>query len=677
MESNSESIVEKSIFKARKAVSIVLFVSGCILFVLIAERAIFQRAHTNAIQDLIQAQSAADRIMFYDERLTMSANMAAATGDLKWIRLYNDSTPKIEQAINDALKLASPRTAETFDQETKASNDKLVRLEMQAISDAQKGLTEKARSILNSPEYLANKEILSFGTEKLTKSVIRSIQDKLSTIKIRAVVLSIGIVLLSIVGAKLFWRSLRSSLEESKDAYLDAEKQINRLATRDVLTGLSNRYTVVKQFEALKIQYKKSGSAFSAMMLDLDKFKPINDQYGHLVGDAVLKEIASRISAAVGPSNYCARYGGDEFVCFIVHEDGLSPNKLAQQIVQQITRPIHTNGLKLEAGCSIGIAQYGGDCTEESELLRRADVALYEAKKIRNNTITTYDVALEAELNQQQTLVPELRAAISANQIEPYYQPIVDLETGKIRALEILARWQHPQRGMMMPGDFLGAARSADLVAELTRTVLGKACTHAKNFPKNISLCLNLSSQELQNEWVVEDILSTISRSGIPAYQLEVELGESSLIKDPDKTRQIMISLNNIGVRIALNDFGRGHSSISSLSNLPLNNLKIHRDLVSAMKIGNDGTKTVKSIIGLARNLDIDTVAVGIETRLQRKLLHSLGCRQGQGFLFSKPLPACDISKLLVEENSRFLDRADGNGDIKEETKCTDYPKIA
>ncbi len=481
---------------------------------------------------------------------------------------------------------------------------------------------------------------------------MNSLHARLAEIKTRAVVLSIIMVLLSILCAKLFWRRLCTSLDESKEAYLEAEKQINRLATRDVLTGLSNRYTVVKQFEMLKSQTEETGVTFSAMMLDLDKFKPINDQYGHLVGDMVLKEVASRISATLGPSNYCARYGGDEFVCLIPHSGQQTPEFIAQKITQEISKPMFVDGLKLEVGCSIGIAEFGDDCTGESELLRRADVALYEAKKTRNNTVITYELALEADQAKQQTLIPELRAAIASNVIEPFFQPIICLKTGSVRGLEILARWQHPERGQLLPSDFMEAAHTADLTSELTRSVLTKACMYARDFPKNISICLNLSPFEMQNEWLVEDVLSTISRSGIPAHRLEVEISESAVIEDPDRTRQIMVSLSNIGTLIALNDFGLGHSSLSLLPDLPVSKIKIDRKFISEMKSGNEGLKTVKSIIGLAKNLDVTTVAVGIENTAQRDLLKQLGCEEGQGFLFYKPLPAQELRKLFSEKES-------------------------
>jgi diguanylate cyclase (GGDEF)-like protein len=431
----------------------------------------------------------------------------------------------------------------------------------------------------------------------------------------------------------------------------EANARLGDLAQRDELTGLANRRVLADRLEA--VFAPDSTERVALLVLDLDKFKPVNDLMGHPVGDAVLREAAKRLNSLKEEGDLVARLGGDEFALVLVcrGEEGERSRKVARDVVRLMATPFQIATGHVEIGGTVGIALSGRDASGPDELLRAADLAMYRSKRDERGGFRFFEKSMHAELQSRVTLETELRAGIRAGEIIPFYQPIMELKTGRIVGLEVLARWNHPSKGILPPGVFIGVATEVGLIESLTRHVLGTACRDARNWPEDITLSVNLSPSQLSDP-LLPTLMSSIAMDcGIAPRRIEVEITEDALIKDFTAVQAVMQSFRGMGMKIALDDFGTGYSSLQNLHELRFDKIKIDRSFVTDLLTNEDSRKLVSAIVALALNLRLPVTAEGIEDLAVAEVLSAIGCTYGQGYAFGRPMPGRDIATLLREKS--------------------------
>jgi diguanylate cyclase (GGDEF)-like protein len=430
-----------------------------------------------------------------------------------------------------------------------------------------------------------------------------------------------------------------------------ASRRLRHQAVHDALTGLPNRTLLHRRAERVL-----RGDAAGAMLLiDLDRFKEVNDTLGHDYGDELLVEVAARLHGALRSGDTLARLGGDEFAVLLT---GL-PNRgavaeLAGRLQEALRRPIALRGVAVELEASIGAALYPEHGTTVVELLQRADVAMYEAKRGRTG-IATYSADRDHHSADRLGLLAELRQAIETDELVLHYQPKVSLRTGEVTGVEALVRWQHPARGLLAPDQFVPLAERTGVVAGLTRWVVNAALAQHCAWREegiDLSVAVNLAAANVVDATLPDVIAGLLSRHGVSGDRLECEISEHTVMADPVRAADVLERVRALGVRLSLDDFGTGHSSLAYLGRLPLDEVKIDRSFVSGMTDDENDAVIVRSTIDLARNLGLAVVAEGVESAEVMAELQRLGCHTAQGFHLSRPLPADELSAWLAATRS-------------------------
>ncbi|WP_076858809.1 EAL domain-containing protein [Bradyrhizobium mercantei] len=427
-----------------------------------------------------------------------------------------------------------------------------------------------------------------------------------------------------------------------------AQEQISHMARHDALTNLPNRTLFREQLEKASRLAKRSDQ-LAVLCLDLDHFKEINDTLGHPIGDALLREVARRLGECVTEHDTVARLGGDEFaiVQFCSNCEPSVVSSLASCVVERIAAPYEIGGHQLVIGVSIGISLAPEDGKDPDELLQKADLALYRAKADGRGTYRFFETGMDARAQARRLLERDLRLALERDEFEVYYQPIRDVEGDRVVAFEALARWNHAQRGLIAPNNFIPVAEETGLIVPLGEVVLRKACVEAARWPADIAVAVNLSPVQFKNPNLVSSVKAALDASGLSADRLELEITESVLLQNSEATLAVLHELRGFGVRISLDDFGTGYSSLSYLRSFPFDKIKIDRSFVTDLATREDSMAIVRAVTGLGKSLGIVTTAEGVETDTQFDLLRQEGCTQAQGYLFSPPRPAADVIKML------------------------------
>ncbi len=425
---------------------------------------------------------------------------------------------------------------------------------------------------------------------------------------------------------------------------LAAEKQVTLLAQSDTLTGLPNR----RRFREAVMSLAESDGAFHAILLiDLDGFTPVNDTLGQPAGDEALRTIARRLQQLGSDEMMCARVGGDEFA--ILAKDISAPaeaEQLAERVSAAVSAPIQMGGEEYRLKASIGLDVIDRHDRSPEAYLRHVNLALHAAKKQPNRSYVLYDAALDSVLEERIRVEMDLRGGLAAHQIAPFYQPVVDLKSGRILKFEALARWLHPTRGIVLPVDFIQIAEETGLIEELTDTMLRQACADALTWPQLVTLAVNLSPRLMTGAYALR-LVSLLDKTGLPPQRLELEITEYALESDLEMVRPFAADLRALGVRTALDDFGTGYSGLARLKGLQFDELKIDSSFVQNMTRDNDARVIVHSIMELAHGLGMAVTAEGIETPEQHAALVALGCEHGQGYLFGRPMPADEAAEIL------------------------------
>ena len=435
-------------------------------------------------------------------------------------------------------------------------------------------------------------------------------------------------------------------LSRSEKSLTQKSRELTRMARHDTLTGLANRTLFMERATEALAQIGNTGDAFTVLLLDLDRFKEVNDTLGHAVGDALLQAVAERLLRLTDDADDVVRLGGDEFA--IIHKAETRPEggaiTLAASIIATLTEPFELDGRKLSIGTSVGIASAPKDGTDADTLIKNADRALYKAKSEGGNRYCLFDVSLEENARERRELENDLREAIARGEFELHYQTIVDIESRKCRGVEALVRWRHPERGLILPSQFIPLAEESGLIIPLGEWVLERACADAAGWPAHLKVAVNLSPEQFKQSDLLGVLRSALANSGLPAARLELEITEAVLLTSDERNLAILREIKNVGVSVVLDDFGTGYSSMKYLQMFPIDKIKIDKSFVQCMPDQGNCAVIVSAIAGLGRALDIETTAEGVETMQQFELARRAGCQLAQGNLFSRPVPASELA---------------------------------
>jgi diguanylate cyclase (GGDEF)-like protein len=468
-------------------------------------------------------------------------------------------------------------------------------------------------------------------------------------------------VVMLAIGA-LLWRmswQLAQSRRREAQAKIEHAEQVEYLAYHDALTGLPNRSLFSKLLGQLIAQAQRHGRLLGVAFLDLDRFKQINDTLGHQAGDELLQEVARRLKTCVRESDTIARLGGDEFVVLLPElRDEQDAAGIARKILTALARPFTLLGQEFRVTASIGISTYPLGGLDEQTLTKNADIAMYHAKEAGKNNFQFYSDQLNASSLERLALESSLRHALERGEFVLHYQAKRDMQSGAITGMEALLRWQHPDLGLLEPARFLPIAEETGLIIPIGRWVLETACRQnvawqEQGLPRT-TIAVNINARQFTDERLLDDLAAALRTSAMDPGLLELEIAESLLIRDVERTLGILTRLKALGVRIAVDDFGIGYSSLSLLHRFPLDTIKIDRSFVSEAATTGADDHLTDAIIALGRALSLTVVAQGVETREQVDFLRSHSCGELQGFYFNKPVPADQATRLIEAQSLEF-----------------------
>jgi diguanylate cyclase (GGDEF)-like protein len=458
----------------------------------------------------------------------------------------------------------------------------------------------------------------------------------------------IGVILLVGFGSVILLYRRAREMRTEIDRREAAETRANELARHDPLTGVPNRRRFNEELAATLGEVANSGSECAAFLIDLDQFKSVNDSHGHGVGDALLVEVADRLRKACDRNVLIARLGGDEFAGIMKYPaGGDAPTRVASQIVRAFQEPFEVEGVLLETTATIGLARCPNDATNPVDLLRSADIAMYEGKRAGRGVYRIFHAEMDERLREHAALEAELKHAINSGCVKAYFQPIIGLDDKHISGFEALARWEHPTRGLIRPEQFIPIAEELGIIDQVTYGMLREGCEAARNWPPHTTLSINISPLQLKDPWLSARLLAVLAETGFPPARLIVEVTENAIIDDVEKAAEVFTSLQNCGVRIALDDFGKGYSSLYHLRQLRFNHLKIDSSFVLSMD-SPESEKIVRAITALGKSLGMPVTAEGVETARAAEIVTAFGCEQAQGYHFGAAVTAAETARFFA-----------------------------
>jgi len=436
---------------------------------------------------------------------------------------------------------------------------------------------------------------------------------------------------------------------EDVSARKASEARAGELARLDPLTGLPNRLLLRERLAEALARLQRTGEACALLLIDLDRFKPVNDTLGHPIGDALLAKVADRLRSIVKPADTAARIGGDEFIILQTGiQEAADTQALARRIVDLIGRTYMVEGHLLTIGASVGVALAPADGVMADKLLKNADLALYRAKLDGRGTYRFFEPEMDARMQARRRLELDMRQALARREFQLHYQPQLQLDDDRLIGCEALIRWKHPEHGMISPLDFIPLAEEIGLIVPIGEWVIRQACRDAMTWPTGMSVAVNVSPAQFKSDRLVETIISALASSGLSAKRLEVEITEGVLLQESEKTLQTLHRLRELGVRVSMDDFGTGYSSLSYLRSFPFDKIKIDRSFVKDLSGKPDGDAIIRAIAGLGKSLGMTTVAEGVETPEQMQRIRDEGCTDVQGYLISRPIPADELLQFIA-----------------------------
>ncbi len=602
-----------------------------------------------AAQTAVRVAELRGTIARLDGEMAMTARMAAAFGDRRWTSTFDEDAPKLDSAIAEASDIASPEIRQVLAETTGEAHRDLLTMERRALALSTEGDLAAARRLLDAPEFAYLQEVYADGLDVFGQDLRRLAETRSAHLDARTWTEMGGVALLAVllVGAVF---AIQGQLR-----LRDALARTAAIAGTDLLTGLPNRRRFCEDLEAALADGRRSGLDHALLLIDLDRFKAVNDAQGHPAGDQLLRLVGERLRGVLGDDRHVARFGGDEFA-FLLRCDPAGPDRpqadpaaVAGRVIEALSTPFTLpGGAVAQVGASVGIGLTRIDDQGIADLMHRADVGLYRAKAEGRGCFRFFEQGTDARVRAVAQLESELRRAVAVDDVVPHFQPLVDLGTGRLVGVEMLARWPHPVRGMVSPAEFIPLAEDSGLIGPMTVSLLRQACRAAVSWPAYVTLACNLSPLQLRDPRLPSTIAGVLAETGLPAARLELEVTESALVGDLALARKLLEEIKALGVKLALDDFGTGYSSLRHLQLLPFDKLKIDQSFVGAMVADRESAKIVSAVVGLGHSLGLSTVAEGVETEEVAALLRGLGCDVGQGWLFGRPVPAHRIDALVA-----------------------------
>lgn len=459
-----------------------------------------------------------------------------------------------------------------------------------------------------------------------------------------ALVLNVALIIIG-------WRRYRN-LKAELEAQRLAQAEALGLADLDPLTQCLNRRSITAHCALLAETAQSRGEVLAFVMLDLDRFKHVNDTNGHAAGDALLQSAANRIRALLPSDALLARLGGDEFAIVLTAPSGQpsATEGLVERVIKSVAQPVHYAGVDLETSISAGIvmSEYGSEVAAQT-LLHRADMAMYHAKRTGRNMFAWFEPGMESELKLRAAIESGIRQGIPRGEFVPHYEKQIDLETGAITGFEMLARWQSPALGTIPPDVFVPVAEEIGLITQLSESLVRQALADAGQWDPRLTLSINISPIQLRDPWFAQRMLKMLVEANFPPARLEIEVTESCLHENIAQVRSLITSLKNQGVTVSLDDFGTGYSSLSQLRSLPFDRIKIDRSFVTNITTDKENATIVRSIIALGQGLGLPIIAEGVESRAVLEELRSYGSFRGQGYFYGKPKGADETAEELAQ----------------------------
>ncbi len=435
-----------------------------------------------------------------------------------------------------------------------------------------------------------------------------------------------------------------------------AEETINFQAYHDLLTNLPNRALLRDRLSLAITQAKREEEMLAVMFLDLDRFKNINDSLGHVIGDELLQQVSTRLKSCIREGDTLARFGGDEFTLLLpkIARGNEDVSKIAEKINEVLKEPFMIDNNELYVSASIGISIYPRDGTNMDSLIKHADIAMYHVKDTGKNNYRFYSTDMTTPYFQNLSLETGIRKALDNDEFHLMYQPQINIKTGEIVGVEALLRWNHPEHGSITPAEFIPFAEETGMIVEIGHWVLRNACSELKRWRDaglpEIRMSINMSARQLAEKTVVKHIAGLLKDYGLPGHCLEIEITENTIMSDMDSVIHKLKELSKRGIYIAIDDFGTGYSSLSYLHKLPIQTLKIDRAFIKEVNMKHAGNSIINTIVAMAKGLNLNVIAEGVETQQQLDYLQEIDCNEAQGFLFGKPLTADVIAQLLIQE---------------------------
>ncbi|MBC2777692.1 putative bifunctional diguanylate cyclase/phosphodiesterase [Parasphingopyxis marina] len=502
---------------------------------------------------------------------------------------------------------------------------------------------EQPRSLISAAIAMA--AILMFAAlgGEVVGNIIAGTATKRDPILAVALLLNIALILIG-------WRHHNEVTEQIAE-HAEAAKRAKLLASRDPLTGFLNRRALASEAGDLINKAGARNKVVAMFVIDLDSFKYVNDLNGHHIGDFLLREVGKRIVETMPGSALCARLGGDEFAAAFQF-DAANPSAvdaIADELIERVSQPFMIENQSIQTSASVGVARSDHDCNSVETLLRRADIAMYAAKRQGKNRAVWFDGSMERLLEERNRVEAGMRQGIPAGEFAPYYEPQVDLMTGRLHGFEVLARWEHPEQGVIMPDQFITVAEECGLIAELSECVMRRAFIEGRDWDPQISLSVNISPAQLKDPWLAQKIIKLLTETNFPANRLEIEITETALFDNLGIAQSIITSLKNQGIRVALDDFGTGYSSLAHLRALPFDRIKIDRSFVTSINKDSESAAIVDAITRLGTSLGMPITAEGIEDEKIADILKGLGNMAGQGWHFGKPMAIGKTRRMLAD----------------------------
>ncbi len=478
----------------------------------------------------------------------------------------------------------------------------------------------------------------------------------------------VGAFILNIALILFAWRrsiDLRNAVRKQRKA----ESRSYMLAYKDEVTSLFNRRYFTEYLDSLR-----GGAPLTLVLIDIDHFKRVNDLYGHAAGDQLLAQCARRIEKTAPTGACCARLGGDEFAILLEGDAAQTEvaSALAERLLEEFRTPIQIEATIASVGASVGLSSLDEKCAGARLLLRRSDIAMYEAKRLGRNCLAWFNEAMELELARRNGIEADMRLGLAEGRFVPFFQPLIDIGSGELKGFEVLARWKHPTRGLVEPDEFIQLAETTGLISDLSFAVMRQALVAARDWPGNLTIAVNVSPVQFKDPLLAQRILKILGETGFPCGRLEIEITECAIMDDGELALATITSLKNQGIRISLDDFGTGYASMAQLRQLPFDRIKIDRSFIASLLGDEQSNAIVHSIVTLGKSLRLPITAEGIETSQIYARVCELGCTDAQGWLFGKAMSVGDVQGMIPRPGTLGQAAGPTAGEA-----ATDLPKAA